>query len=406
MRPIVPVRNFPYLTSDVTGTGGIIKESPEDFLVEEIPSYPPCGSGEHVYLTIEKRGMTTLEAIRRVARELRTPERDIGYAGMKDSVGVTRQTISMQRIRPEDVLGREFDGIRILSAIRHTNKLKLGHLKGNRFSIVVRDVSTDAPEMAATVLDILRKRGVPNWFGYQRYGAQGNSHLIGAAMLHRDWQGAVDQLIGDPEAVRDDEWQVAIATYQRGDLVGALRLMPRHCRSERDVLQRLVNHPDSWERAFGAVHPRLKKLYLSAYQSYLFDKVVEQRLAEIDCILLGDLAWKHVNGACFLVEDLTLEDVRAAQFEISATGPMFGTKMTLPGGAVLELEQRILSHEGIKPEDFDLGSGLRMEGERRPLRVPLGDPLFRVEHGSLVLEFSLPKGSYATSVVREITKTF
>ena len=78
----------------------------------------------------------------------------------------------------------------------------------------------------------------------------------------------------------------------------------------------------------------------------------------------------------------------------------------MPGGAVLEMEQQILLQEGINPEDFDLGSGLRMEGERRPLRVPLGGPSFRVEQGSLVLEFRLPKGSYATSLVREITKTF
>jgi len=182
--------------------------------------------------------------------------------------------------------------------------------------------------------------------------------------------------------------------------------MPRHCRSERDVLQRLAARPEAWERAFGAVHPRLKKLYLSAYQSYLFDKVLERRLPEIDCLLPGDLAWKHVNGACFMVEDVAVEAERAALFEISATGPMFGTRMTMPGGAVLELEQQILSHEGVNPEDFDLGSGLRMEGERRPLRVPLGDPLFRVEQSNLVLEFSLTKGSYATSVVREITKTF
>ena len=403
---IDPMRKHSYLTVNVPGTGGTIKESPEDFLVEEIPAYLPSGSGEHCYLTIEKQGMTTLEAIRRVARELRTPERDIGYAGMKDSVGITRQTISIQRIKPEDVLGRELDGVKVIAAARHGNKLRLGHLKGNRFRIVVRGVSADAASMVSSVLAVLAARGVPNWFGFQRYGVQGNSHLIGAAMLQRNWQNAVDRLIGDPEAVRDEEWRAAIAAYQSGDLFGAFRLIPRHCRSERDVLQRLAARPEAWERAFGAVHPRLKKLYLSAYQSYLFDKVLERRLPEIDCLLPGDLAWKHVNGACFMVEDVAVEAERAALFEISATGPMFGTRMTMPGGAVLELEQQILSHEGVNPEDFDLGSGLRMEGERRPLRVPLGDPLFRVEQSNLVLEFSLAKGSYATSVVREITKTF
>lgn len=395
-----------YLTIDIPGTGGVVKESPEDFIVEEIPAYEPSGTGEHVYLMIEKRGITTLEAIRRVAQELRVPERDIGYAGMKDSVGITRQTISLQRIRPEDVVGRNIDGVTVVSAVRHGNKLKIGHLKGNRFRIIVRGVIADAAEIASAVIAVLTKRGVPNFFGHQRYGAQGNSHLIGAAMLRRDWRGAVDCLMGEPEAVRDEEWRAAIGAYQQGNVAEALRIMPRHLRGERDILQRLVARPDAWDKAFGVVHPRMKKLYLSAYQSSLFDKVVERRLTEIDRVVAGDLAWKHVNGACFLVEDPAIDAVRAALFEISATGPMFGSKMKQPGGAVLASEEKLLADEGISPEAFDLGMGLRMEGERRPLRVPLGDPFCSCDGGNLLLEFSLPKGSYATSVLREITKGF
>jgi len=396
----------PYLTADIPGCGGMIKEAPEDFQVEEIPAYEPSGSGEHCYLTIEKRGMTTLDAIRRVARELRIPERDIGYAGMKDSVGVTRQALSVQRIRPEDVVGRDLDDVKVISAIRHGNKLKLGHLKGNQFRIIVRGVSVDAASSVAAVLAVLGERGVPNWFGFQRYGVQGNSHLIGAALVRRDWRGAVNRLIGEPEAVRDAEWRAAIAAYQQDDLVGALRLMPRHCRSERDVLQRLVSRPDAWEKAFAAVHPRLKKLYLSAYQSSLFDRVVEHRLSGLDRIQPGDVAWKHANGACFLVEDPDPELERVRQFEISATGPMFGTKMKQAGGAARTAEEQLLEEEGITAESFDLGNGLRVEGERRPLRVPLGDPSFALDGDNLLVEFSLPKGSYATSVIREITKMF
>ena len=395
-----------YLTADIPGAGGIIKGAPDDFVVTEIPAYEPCGSGEHLYLTIEKRGITTLEAIRRIASGLRIPERDIGYAGMKDSVGVTRQIVSVQRVRPEDVVGRNLDGVAVVSAVRHCNKLKLGHLKGNHFRIVVRGVTAEAAVNAGAVIALLLKRGVPNFFGYQRYGAQGNSHLIGAAMLRRDWRCAVDRLIGEPVAVRDPEWQAAIVAYQQGDVAGALRMMPRHLRGERDILQRLVGRPDVWDKAFGVVHPRMKKLYLSAYQSYLFDTVVEQRLSGIDSLLTGDLAWKHVNGACFLVEDREVEAARAAQFEISATGPMFGSKMKQPGGTTLALERQVLADEGIDLEAFDLGTGLRMEGERRPLRIPLVDPLCSCDGDNLLLEFSLPKGSYATSVLREILKTF
>lgn len=396
----------PYLTAGIPGIGGAIKESPEDFLVEEIPSYFPCGSGEHCYLTIEKCGITTLEAISRIARNLKVQERDIGYAGMKDAVGVTRQTISIQRITPEKALSLDLEGIRILSAERHSNKLKIGHLKGNRFRVMVRGVSDSAAQLLPALLDTLGTRGVPNYFGYQRYGAQGNSHLIGAAMLRRDWQGCVDHLIGEPDAVRDDQWSAAIGAYRQGDLAAALGMFPRHCRSERDVLQRLAARPGEYEKAFSAVHPRLKKLYLSAVQSFLFDQTVARRIAHIDELMNGDLACKHVNGACFLVEDAVAEQGRAAAFEISASGPMFGCKMKQPEGTVRELEQEILEQAGLEAALFDMPGAVRMEGERRPLRVPAGDFSWSIAGDVVTVEFALPKGSYATSLIREITKTF
>jgi tRNA pseudouridine13 synthase len=212
--------------------------------------------------------------------------------------------------------------------------------------------------------------------------------------------------VGEPDAVRDEQWQGAIKAYRQGDLTEALRTMPRHCRTERDVLQRLAGRPDDPEKAFGAVHPRMKKLYLSAFQSYLFDKVVEQRIEAIDRVMAGDLAWKHVNGACFLVEDPDAEAPRAAGFEISASGPMFGCRMKQPAGEVLELEQRILEDAGISSGDFDSGNKLSLEGERRPLRFPLDDVSYELLGEVLQVEFSLPRGCYATSVIREITKTF
>lgn len=396
----------PYLTAEIAGVGGAIKESPEDFYVEEIPSYLPCGSGEHCYLTIEKRGITTLEAINRIAKCLKISERDIGYAGMKDAVGITRQTVSVQWLTPEKALSLELDGVRVVSAERHSNKLKLGHLKGNRFRVAIRGVSANVAELVPLVLDILEKRGVPNYFGYQRYGAQGNSHLIGTAMLLRDWHGCVDRLIGVPDAVRDEEWSAAISAYQQGDLGEALRLFPRHCRSERDVLQRLLARPEEYEKAFSVIHPRLKKLYLSAAQSFLFDQSVAQRIDTVDTLMTGDLAIKHINGACFLVEDAATEQGRAAAFEISASGPMFGCKMKCPEGAVWELEQGILQQAGLDLALFDLSGGLRVEGERKPLRVPVEGLSWSVSGDVVVVEFTLPKGSYATSLLREITKTF
>src|SRR6516225_2932119 len=107
-----------YLTIDIPGTGGIIKETPEDFLVEEVPLYLPCGEGEHTYVTIEKRGLTTLEAVRRISRALGVPDREIGYAGMKDAVGVTRQTVSIPRVSPDVCSALNLPGIAVLASVR------------------------------------------------------------------------------------------------------------------------------------------------------------------------------------------------------------------------------------------------------------------------------------------------
>lgn len=397
--------NSLYLTSDIPGTGGVIKESPEDFRVTEIPQYQPCGEGEHLYLEIEKRGITTLEAIRRIARMLRLQERDIGYAGMKDARGITRQTLSIPRVKPEQVMELDIPGIRILSAILHRNKLKLGHLAGNRFMLTIRNVSADAAVRAESVLNILGERGVPNIFGPQRYGIQGNSHIIGRALLCGDHQGAIDAIMGDASAVTDEGWKAAIGAYRNGDLPESLRLFPHGCRTEREILQRLAERPDKPEKALHALNPRLKSLYLSAWQSALFDRIVSERLLTLDRVEVGDLAWKHANGACFLVEDADAEAPRCASFEISPTGPLFGSSMTWPAGEVKKREEEALSSEGLTAEGPANGWPQRVEGARRPLRVPLHDCSATTDGEALLIGFVLPKGSYATAVLREVMKS-
>ena len=395
-----------YLTEEIPGTGGIIKGSPQDFLVEEIAAYQPSGQGEHCFAQIEKRGIATLEALRRLSKALGVQERDLGYAGMKDAVGVTRQTVSIPRVAPEKVLSLQIPGISVLSAVLHGNKLRLGHLKGNRFRIRVRGALPGAAARAEEVLAILETRGVPNRFGSQRYGVQGNSHRIGAALLRGAFREAVDTLIGDPAAVSDERWRRAIEAYRGGDLAGSLALFPGHFRAERELLGRLVQRPDAFEKAFNSVQPRLKRLYLSAFQSSLFDQVLEARLDRLEQVAEGDIAFKHENGACFLVKDAVAESIRAQSFEISATGPIFGCTMMEPEGAQLELEQAVLAAEELTPASFNLPGALRMEGERRPFRVPLAGAGVEVaDAGDLVVSFSLPRGSYATCVMSEIMKT-
>lgn len=393
-----------YLTSDIPGIGGVIKETPEDFRVTEIPLYAPCGEGEHLYVEIEKRGITTLEAIRRISRETGVHERDIGYAGMKDSAGITRQTLSLPRIAPERVTTLDIHGIRIISAVRHRNKLKIGHLAGNRFRIAVRSVGDNALQSTQEVLKVLSHRGIPNFFGPQRYGTQKNSHLIGRELLKGNSRLAIDAIIGSPDLLLDENWRLAIDAYHRGDIGESLQLFPRGCRTEREILQRLLAAPGAYDKAVRAINPRMKSLYLSAWQSAIFDTMLAERLMTFDRVEAGDLAWKHANGACFIVEDPMAEALRAKALEISPSGPLFGSSMTCPEGNPRIREEEALAREGFDRNGPPGGWPEKLPGARRPLRVPLVSPAASTDGDALILEFSLPKGSYATALLREVMK--
>ncbi len=393
-----------YLTDKFTGTGGTIKECPEDFRVEEIPLYLPCGEGEHLYLDIEKRGLTTFELLEKVAGALGAKKQDMGYAGLKDARAVTRQTISVTGVRPEQALNLELDGVTVLSARYHRNKLRTGHLLGNRFTIRIRDVAAEAAEKARDILHVLQMTGVPNYFGEQRYGVLGNSHLVGKAILDENYAEAIRQIIGDPATIRNPEWQRAAEAFAGGDLEEARKLLPRGMGNEARLLSQLADGRAPRQVLLRLPH-KLLRLYLSAYQSSLFDRIVTMRLTSLDSLWPGDLAYKHDNGACFLVTDPAAEQSRADRLEISPSGPLYGYKVTLAQGQAGILEESLLSKAGLTGDSFRLTRGLSLEGARRPLRVPLQEVSTRADSGHLLLSFSLPKGSYATSVLREVMKT-
>ncbi len=393
-----------YLTAKLPGTGGVIRQEPEDFQVEELPLYSPCGEGDHLYLTVEKCGLTTYDLLRELATRLGCQERDLGYAGLKDSRAITRQTVSVPQRKPQDVEGLEIPGVRILSARLHRNKLRPGHLAGNRFRIRIHAPLPGSLPRAEAILGVLEDLGVPNRFGEQRYGALGNSHHIGRAILRGDFATAMAEIIGDPAEIKHPGWQKAAEAFRSGDLKTAIQQLPRHCRPERRLLEMTLDGK-SPRQAVLAMPRNLLKLYLSALQSSLFDRMVDMRLATLERIWLGDLAYKHENGACFLVTDPVAEQPRADRFEISPTAPLFGFKTRLAEGQAGLLERSLLDKERLTLDDFRLTGGLAVEGERRPIRVPLKESRCEQAGEDLVLTFSLPKGSYATTVLAEIMKT-
>src|SRR4051812_44439139 len=161
---------LPYALKEFAGVGGRIKARDEDFFVQEIPLYEPSGQGEHVYCEIQKVGITTFQAIDRIAAALRVSSRDIGYAGLKDARAITRQIFSILGTTEQNVMDLHLPDMTVQWAARHGNKLRLGHLAANRFAIKIRDVNPTDVVKLQPVVDELSRRGMPNYFGEQRFG--------------------------------------------------------------------------------------------------------------------------------------------------------------------------------------------------------------------------------------------
>jgi len=401
--------DLPYFTPDFPGIGGKIKVRSEDFFVQEISAYEPSGEGEHVYAEIQKVGISTFDAVKQIAGALGVPGRNIGYAGMKDAHAITRQTLSIFGTTEDAVMALAIPRISVNWAIRHVNKLRLGHLKANRFAIKIREVEPTAVVRVRSLLEKLERRGMPNYFGEQRFGRRGNNDLLGAALVRGDDMGVLTLLLGGPDVKVDLDPRVRAAreAFDARENDKAMKLWPRTAGMERRVLSRLIktSKPSAAARV---VEEPVRRLWVSALQSRAFNDVVARRIESIDQVLLGDFAYKHENGACFRVEDPAAEQPRADSFEISATGPIVGYRMSEPTEEPARIEHEVLERFGLKPENFRVEGRLKVKGTRRPLRVKPSE--IEVvggadEHGPHVtVAFTLPAGSFATVLLREVMK--
>ena len=397
----------PCLTADLPGTGGILKRFNEDFQVDEIPLYEPSGAGTHTYFVIEKNGVTTWQAVQNVARALRRNPRDIGYAGMKDAHAVTRQMLSLEHVEPAEVERVALPRIRILRVNRHTNKIKLGHLRGNRFDIRVREAGHDGVARAHDVLSVLVRRGVPNYFGEQRFGTHGDNALVGLALVQDRYDEAVARICGRPGPLDTGDIRRARELFDRGDYEAAARAWPGSSREQQRLCEAMRRTGGEARRAWRSVDRKLERLYVSALQSELFNRVLAARLGRIDRLHDGDAAWKHDTGAVFLVENAAAEQPRCDAFEISPSGPLFGRKMKPARGLPGQVEADVLTEAGLSPDE--LARDRRLTGGRRSLRFRPRDTAVEAgvdERGPyLRVAFTLESGCYATTVMREICKS-
>ncbi|MFT6364457.1 MAG: tRNA pseudouridine13 synthase [Planctomycetota bacterium] len=412
-----------YLTSNVLPIDCVYKRDPEDFVVEEVPAFSPCGEGQHLWMWMEKRGKTTDQALGVLATALGCSRRKLRVGGKKDAQAVTVQWVSLD-LPPKDYearladmdtggAGRD-DYVRVLETKLHRTAHGLGRTHGNRFRIRLRDVATDRVEGLRQVMATLEERGVPNFFGQQRFGFRGDTDLVGEALLRERDVEAVSRICGRAGDLDTGRRMDARVAFDTGDFLASLEAWPRSDFAPHQLLKSLVRQgvgltDASAKIAVESLDRRDVAFYMSAFQSRLFNQVLERRIEHFDELWLGDLALR-LPGArkAFLVEDLAVEQPRAAAGEITASGPLFGPEMPTCEGRAAQIEEEVLVANGWSQGDLQAPRFRLSPGGRRPLRIPLMN--LEVSHttngseATVELAFQLPKGCFATAVLAEIQK--
>jgi len=446
--PIERAVGMEYYVSDADGVGGHLRASPEDFRVTELEAFETApvdadtGGYPHLVLRVELHDWETNDFASALSDRLGISRERVSWAGTKDKRAVTRQLFSVKGIDPEDV--PELDGTGIEVVGRAGRPVLFGDLAGNDFEIVVRDTEethntapvlsdlrafagegVDDGNAAETLPDDEKLVGVPNFFGQQRFGSRRPvTHKVGLAIAREAWEEAVLAYVGNPHDREPERTQSARAYVdETRDWAGALDRLPRALGYERSMCHTLTENgatePEHFREAIETVPTNLQTLFVNAAQSYVFNLILSERLDRglpFDRPVAGDVV-------CFADRDapdgLRLPDTDRLQRVTEkrlrtverhcergrafVTAPLVGSETELADGEPGEIERAVLDAVGVEPGDFDLPGEFDSQGTRRAVQVRTDVEVQR-DGDDLTFSFALPKGSYATVLLREFRK--
>ncbi|MEE9594706.1 MAG: tRNA pseudouridine(13) synthase TruD [Candidatus Hydrothermarchaeales archaeon] len=373
-----------FFATDTPGIGGRLRTVVEDFEVEEMPLQIPVDqSGEYTHFTLEKSNWETIGAVKALARALGISQKRFGYAGSKDRRAVTRQRVAVWQVEPEQLAEIRIKDIKLYDFVKSNSRLSLGNSEGNSFKIVVRDArlrGVDVENELSETREQMVERGIPSYFGYQRFGvSRPNTHLVGRELVLGSLEGAVMRYLAFPYKTESEESQRARQYLEdTGDYRGALDVYPKKLGYERAMLDALSKNPRDYAGALRRLPKKLMTMLVHAYQSYLFNKllsrVIEEEMFQTDLML-----------------------------------PLLGYRTKLED-ALSDIFADILEEEGLSSRKFFIKSmpevsapgGVRTAGLEV---VPDYDIVETNESSKVMVSFNLPTGCYATVVLRELMKT-
>ena len=406
------------------GIGGRLRKNAEDFVVDEVSSPPPEDvDGECTIAKIRAKNWETNRLIRQLSKRLGISRKKIGFAGTKDRRAITTQLISI-KAPMENVRKIQMKDFELLDAYHSKHELNMGDLKGNRFDIMIKDVKYSKQETEQLVPKTLEELnvlgGFPNFFGHQRFGAiRPITHIVGKRIIESDFKGAVLTYLGNPVDIEGLEAVEARKAIDEGENYSeALALFPKYFGFEKALLNHLIKNEDDYIGALETLPKNLSMMFVHAYQSYLFNRILSIRIEKgllTSQPLIGDIVLPVDNNGLPDHKkwiDVTKDNIekigkRIREGKAFISGLVPGAEVRLAGGEQGDIEKIVIEEAGVEPKDFIIPKmrALSSKGIRRELISPLKDFTYEIENEGVRMCFELMKGCYATSLLREFMKT-
>jgi tRNA pseudouridine13 synthase len=416
-------------TTSTSGIGGTLRQEIDDFIVKEITNREEGDTGKYLILELKKNNWETHHLIRDLSRKLGISQKRIGFAGTKDKRAVTTQKISIYDLNLEDINDVTLKDSEMNYIGRSDKSVELGDLIGNEFSITVRSSDLNIDELynqlEIITKDIKQMGGTPNFFGVQRFGStRPVTHIVGESLVRGDPEDAALKYIASAFPEEPEDTKTARKyVYETKDYIEGLKLYPLRLRYERSMMDYLIKNPDDYSGAFNVLPRNIQRIFVHAYQSYLFNKILCQRIKDglpLNRAVEGDIVcFRNKAG---LPDTSRLQEVTSTNIDgmnnlikrnrAFVTAPLIGYQTEFSSGKPGEIEKKIFDETGLSTEDFKVPSTpeLASKGVRREILLHT-EPSFKADEDELnpgkskaVLDFTLPKGSYATTLLREYMK--
>lgn len=406
-----------FLTKE-EGIKGKIKSKPEDFIVEEIPVYPPPSHGKYVIARVKSKNWETNRLVERIASQLKISPNSIGYAGIKDKRAIKYQLMSFPA-DIEDIKNISIPDVEIEALYKSSTRLYSGNLIGNRFDIVIRNVEGGEERVKKIMEEIEKLHFIPNFFGIQRFGiSRPITHIVGKYLVKNEIEKAVMAYVANPLKGEDEEsYKARKFLEDTKDFSEALKIYPKNLVFERRIIEYLSRNPGEWKNALFRLPRNLIRIFIHAYQSYIFNKILSLRIKKgfpLNEAIEGDIVipWEKemviqsYEGIEVNKDNMEKINKMIKKHKCFPSAPIIGYDYIKASGIAGEIERKVIEEEGINEEEFKMPHmpQFASRGMRRIIIVPIKNIKWDFDGENLHLRFFLPKGCYATSLLREIMK--